>query len=201
MDKQYSVRFFTSLLEAVQKLCREYLDFDQCVDVSGYLALEIDNYKKERFVISELLHSTGDVISESYCTKAFKTQRKYASYKTDDNSILRERTSNLNSRLDDEHRTADSSLSSSRNVISARNSYIHGRNVSSHTVVRGDPSSHSDQSAMSRNYYQTETSSSEWPAQSLNPADSVETSGFSKKRSVPCNVDDSPSAKTLKTGN
>ncbi|XP_041369751.1 pneumococcal serine-rich repeat protein-like [Gigantopelta aegis] len=76
MAKQYSVEFFTSLLEAVQKLCREYLDFDQCVDVSGYLALEIDNYKKERFVISELLQKSGDFMSESYCTKAFKTSRK-----------------------------------------------------------------------------------------------------------------------------
>ena len=75
MSKQYSVDFFTSLLEAVQKLCREYLEFDQYVDVSGYIALELDNYKKERFVISELLQKSGDFMSESYCTKAFKTSR------------------------------------------------------------------------------------------------------------------------------
>ncbi|XP_041369402.1 uncharacterized protein LOC121383439 isoform X6 [Gigantopelta aegis] len=204
MEKQYSVRFFTSLLEAVQKLCREYLDFDQCVDVSGYLALEIDNYKKERFVISELLQSTGDVMSESYCTKAFKTQRRYVSNRTDDSSVLKERNSNFNSRLADEQRAASLSLSSSKHVISPRNSFNHGKNVSSHTVVRADQSYHSDQSAMSGNYYHPSTSSSsDWtPAtdslQSLNPADSGGTSSLSKKRSISSSVD-SPSAKTLKT--
>ena len=76
MDKQYSVKFFTSFIEAMQKLCREYLDFEQGVELSGYLAVEIDNYKKERYVLSELVQSTGNVISESYCTKAFKTLRK-----------------------------------------------------------------------------------------------------------------------------
>ena len=76
MDKQYSVKFFTSFVEAMQRLCREYLDFEQGVELSGYLAVEIDNYKKERYVLSELVQSTGNVISESYCTKAFKTLRK-----------------------------------------------------------------------------------------------------------------------------
>ncbi|XP_041368019.1 zinc finger protein 181-like isoform X3 [Gigantopelta aegis] len=76
MDKQYSVKFFTSFIEAMQKLCREYLDFEQGVELSGYLAVEIDNFKKERYVLSELVQSTGNVISESYCTKAFKTLRK-----------------------------------------------------------------------------------------------------------------------------
>ncbi|XP_041368453.1 zinc finger and BTB domain-containing protein 44-like isoform X6 [Gigantopelta aegis] len=76
MDKQYSVKFFTSFVEAMQKLCREYLEFEQGVELSGYLAVEIDNFKKERYVLSEMLQSNGSVISESYCTKAFKTLRK-----------------------------------------------------------------------------------------------------------------------------
>ncbi|XP_041368373.1 uncharacterized protein LOC121382815 [Gigantopelta aegis] len=76
MDKQYSVQFFTSFVEAMQKFCREYIDFEQCVELSGYLAVEIDNHKKERYVLSEMLQSSGNVISESYCTKAFKTLRK-----------------------------------------------------------------------------------------------------------------------------
>ncbi|XP_041369530.1 uncharacterized protein LOC121383525 [Gigantopelta aegis] len=76
MDKQYSVKFFTSLVECMQKVCRDFLDFEQAVDLSGYLCVEIDNFKKERYVISELIQNTGDVISESYCTKAFKTLRK-----------------------------------------------------------------------------------------------------------------------------
>ena len=76
MDKQYSVKFFTSFVEAMQKFCRDYIDFEQCVELSGYLAVEIDNHKKERYVLSEMLQSSGNVISESYCTKAFKTLRK-----------------------------------------------------------------------------------------------------------------------------
>ncbi|XP_041369178.1 uncharacterized protein LOC121383300 isoform X13 [Gigantopelta aegis] len=83
MEKQYSVQFFSSFVEAMQKLCREYLDFDQGVELSGYLAVEIDNFKKERYVLSELIQSTGHVISESYCTKAFKTHRKDVSYGTE----------------------------------------------------------------------------------------------------------------------
>ena len=76
MDKQYSVQFFTSFVEAMQKFCRDYIDFEQCVELSGYLAVEIDNHKKERYVLSEMLQSSGNVISESYCTKAFKTLHK-----------------------------------------------------------------------------------------------------------------------------
>ena len=76
MEKQYSVEFFTSFVDSVQKLCRHYLNFEQAVELSGYLCLEIDNTKKERYVLSELVQSSGDVISESYCTKAFKTVRK-----------------------------------------------------------------------------------------------------------------------------
>ncbi|XP_067656703.1 uncharacterized protein [Haliotis asinina] len=75
MEKQYSVQFFTSFIEKLQGLCRTSLDFSQTVDVSGYLCLEIDNMKKERYVLSELLQSNGNVVSESYCTKAFKTSR------------------------------------------------------------------------------------------------------------------------------
>ena len=77
MDKQYSIKFFTCLVESMQKVCRDFLDFEQAIDLSGYLCVEIDNYRKERYVISELVHNTGDVISESYCTKAFKTLRKF----------------------------------------------------------------------------------------------------------------------------
>ncbi|XP_041370182.1 zinc finger protein with KRAB and SCAN domains 1-like isoform X1 [Gigantopelta aegis] len=76
MDKQYSVEFFACFVDSVQKLCRDYLNFEQAVELSGYLCLEIDNSKKERYVLSELVQSSGDVISESYCTKAFKTVRK-----------------------------------------------------------------------------------------------------------------------------
>ena len=76
MDQQYSLQFFTCLVEAMQKFCRDYIDFDQVVELSGYLSLEIDNYKKERYVLSEMVHSTGDVISESYCVKAFKTMKQ-----------------------------------------------------------------------------------------------------------------------------
>ncbi|XP_041368291.1 zinc finger and BTB domain-containing protein 11-like isoform X1 [Gigantopelta aegis] len=76
MDKQYSVQFFTSLVESIQKCCRDFLDFDQAVELSGYLNLEIDNFKKERYVLSEMISNTGDVISESYCTKAFKTVQR-----------------------------------------------------------------------------------------------------------------------------
>ncbi|XP_046580265.1 uncharacterized protein LOC124287838 [Haliotis rubra] len=75
MEKQYSVQFFTSFIEKLQGLCRNSLDFSQTVDVSGYLCLEIDNMKKERYVLSELLQSNGNVVSESYCTKAFKTSQ------------------------------------------------------------------------------------------------------------------------------
>ena len=76
MDKQYSVEFFVSFIDAMQKLCRDYLHFEQGVELSGYLALEIDSIKKERYVLSEFVQSTGQVISESYCTKAFKTVKK-----------------------------------------------------------------------------------------------------------------------------
>ncbi|XP_041369543.1 uncharacterized protein LOC121383526 isoform X11 [Gigantopelta aegis] len=77
MEKQYSVKFFASFLEALQKVCRDFVDFDDSIELSGYLSLEIDNVKKERYVLSEMLNSSGNVISESYCTKAFKTVRKY----------------------------------------------------------------------------------------------------------------------------
>ncbi|XP_041370118.1 myoneurin-like isoform X7 [Gigantopelta aegis] len=79
MDKQYSIQFFTKFVEAMQKFCRDYIEFEQAVELSGYLSLEIDNYKKERYVLSEMVHSTGDVISESYCVKAFKTMKRLPS--------------------------------------------------------------------------------------------------------------------------
>ncbi|XP_046376588.1 uncharacterized protein LOC124149198 isoform X2 [Haliotis rufescens] len=73
MDKQYSVKFFTSFLESLQDHCNTFLEFNHLVEVSGYVCVEIDNVKKERYVLSELVQSCGNVISESYCTKAFKT--------------------------------------------------------------------------------------------------------------------------------
>ncbi|XP_046360758.2 mediator of DNA damage checkpoint protein 1-like isoform X1 [Haliotis rufescens] len=72
MEKQYSVQFFTSFVENLQRLCQNYISYDQMVEVSGYISVEIDNAKKERYVLSELVQSTGNVISESYCTKVFK---------------------------------------------------------------------------------------------------------------------------------
>ncbi|XP_046327430.1 uncharacterized protein LOC124111701 [Haliotis rufescens] len=72
MEKHYSVKFFSSFLESLQNLCQEHLNFDQIVEVSGYVCVEIDNAKKERYVLSELLQQCGNVISESYCTKAYK---------------------------------------------------------------------------------------------------------------------------------
>ncbi|XP_067677904.1 uncharacterized protein [Haliotis asinina] len=76
MDRQYSKEFFHSFIDSMQKLCRQYLQFDQAVELCGYLSLEIDNSKKERYVLSELVQNSGDVISESYCTKAFRTVRR-----------------------------------------------------------------------------------------------------------------------------
>ncbi|XP_067657119.1 uncharacterized protein [Haliotis asinina] len=75
METQYSMEFFTSFVEQLQNVCRNYLHFSQFVEVSGYVCVEIDNLKKERYVLSELLQSSGNVVSESYCTKSFKTNR------------------------------------------------------------------------------------------------------------------------------
>ncbi|XP_067657685.1 uncharacterized protein [Haliotis asinina] len=72
MDDQYSVQFFTSFIEKLQGLCKSYLKYSQFVEVSGYVCVEIDNLKKERYVLSELLQSSGNVVSESFCTKVFK---------------------------------------------------------------------------------------------------------------------------------
>ena len=105
MDKQYSVEFFTSLVESIQKCCRDFLEFDQAIELSGYLNLEIDNYKKERYVLSEMMSRAGDVISESYCTKAFKTVHRNRSPPPVVNTVLR-----------------DSSNQRDGNVIRGRNS-------------------------------------------------------------------------------
>ncbi|XP_041369094.1 zinc finger MYM-type protein 2-like isoform X2 [Gigantopelta aegis] len=92
MDKQYSIQFFTKFVEAMQKFCRDYIEFEQAVELSGYLSLEIDNYKKERYVLSEMVHSTGDVISESYCVKAFKTMKRLPVRNSNSDSVLRDHT-------------------------------------------------------------------------------------------------------------
>ncbi|XP_048237373.1 uncharacterized protein LOC124149150 [Haliotis rufescens] len=78
MEKQHSVQFFESFVKDIHKECQNFVGFDQMVEVSGYMCLEIDNVKKERYVLSELIQNSGSVISESYCTKVFRncpTQR------------------------------------------------------------------------------------------------------------------------------
>ena len=132
MDKQYSVQFFTKFVEAMQKFCRDYIEFDQAVELSGYLSLEIDNYKKERYVLSEMVHSTGDVISESYCVKAFKTMKRLPP-KNSDSDILRDNT-NM-------HRSGGytDSQFSHQNISSSGNSYrsrVHHSNFAEHSPSR-----------------------------------------------------------------
>ncbi|XP_041370535.1 uncharacterized protein LOC121384288 [Gigantopelta aegis] len=73
MEKQYSEEFFCTFVDNLQKLCRNFLDFEQVCEVSGYVCLMMDNSKQERYVLSEMVHNSGSVISESYCTKAFRT--------------------------------------------------------------------------------------------------------------------------------
>ncbi|XP_067656704.1 uncharacterized protein [Haliotis asinina] len=75
MEKQFSDRFFISFVESIQDVCRNYLQFSQFVEVSGYVWVEIDNLKKQRYVLSELLQSSGNVISESCCMKALQSAR------------------------------------------------------------------------------------------------------------------------------
>ncbi|XP_067657687.1 uncharacterized protein [Haliotis asinina] len=81
MEKQHSVKFFESFVRDIHKECQNFVCFDQMVEVSGYMCLEIDNVKKERYLLSELIQSSGSVISESFCTKVFRncpTQRPSA---------------------------------------------------------------------------------------------------------------------------
>ncbi|XP_046327426.2 uncharacterized protein LOC124111699 isoform X2 [Haliotis rufescens] len=73
MEKQYSVEFFMNFVENIQNLCHNFLEFNQNVEVSGYVCVDIDNMKKERYVLSEIVQMGGNSISESYCTKVFKT--------------------------------------------------------------------------------------------------------------------------------
>ncbi|XP_067657686.1 zinc finger MYM-type protein 3-like isoform X2 [Haliotis asinina] len=73
MEKENSAQFFRSLLENIQKACHNFVNFSQFVEVSGYVCVEIDNLKKERYFLSELLQSSGNVISESYCAQVCKT--------------------------------------------------------------------------------------------------------------------------------
>ncbi|XP_067656910.1 uncharacterized protein [Haliotis asinina] len=73
METQHSAKFFNSFLEHLQLLCKSYLPFDEVVEVSGYICLDIDNSKKERYVLSELIQKQGQTVSESFCTKVLKT--------------------------------------------------------------------------------------------------------------------------------
>ncbi|XP_067657122.1 uncharacterized protein [Haliotis asinina] len=81
--EQYPVHFFTSFLESLQRLCRDSVNFSQFVEIHGYFCVEIDNVKKERYVLSELLQSSGNVVSESYCTKAFTSGGQNGHRETD----------------------------------------------------------------------------------------------------------------------
>ncbi|KAL5021115.1 hypothetical protein ScPMuIL_000270 [Solemya velum] len=75
MERHLTTQFFSAFVEAVQKLCQDSVAFDHSVEVSGYVCLEIDSSKKERYVISELVQSTGSIISESFCSKVFRTMK------------------------------------------------------------------------------------------------------------------------------
>ena len=108
LEKQYSVKFFTSFIEAIQKVCRDYLDFEQGVELSGYLAVEIDNIKKERYVLSEFVQSSGNVISESFCTKAFKTVPKSAP--TPEHRVLKEHNTSSGTDLMDSYGQEQASI-------------------------------------------------------------------------------------------
>ncbi|XP_041370433.1 uncharacterized protein LOC121384214 isoform X2 [Gigantopelta aegis] len=135
MDKQYSVEFFVSFIDAMQKLCRDYLHFEQGVELSGYLALEIDNIKKERYVLSEFVQSTGQVISESYCTKAFKTVKKLPERNTDAENVVPTRQSN-HSRWGQRHGqigdVTPNRYRKSSTPSSSSSSLLHGR---THTIT------------------------------------------------------------------
>lgn len=71
---RHSVHFFRAVLEGVQRACREHIAYRDHIEVSGYLAVEIDDMRKERYIISELMHAAGSIMSESYCTKVFNTK-------------------------------------------------------------------------------------------------------------------------------
>ena len=146
MDKQYSVQFFTKFVEAMQKFCRDYIEFEQAVELSGYLSLEIDNYKKERYVLSEMVHSTGDVISESYCVKAFKTMKRLPIRNSNSDSVLRDNTNTSSNQedtidlrdspsqysvpyqLQSRHRTHPPQTSPHQHNMSGQQSYRHNVN-------------------------------------------------------------------------
>ncbi|XP_067657120.1 transcriptional regulator QRICH1-like isoform X4 [Haliotis asinina] len=117
MEEPYSVEFFTSFVEQLQDVCRNYLHFSQFVEVSGYVCVEIDNLKKERYVLSELLQSSGNVVSESYCTKSFKTPEDRTAFWNSSSQGRRERgdfrTDNNKENIseDDDYNTFTSSSS------------------------------------------------------------------------------------------
>ncbi|XP_046376580.2 uncharacterized protein LOC124149192 isoform X2 [Haliotis rufescens] len=73
MEKEHSAQFFRSLLQNIRRECHNHVNFSEFVEVSGYVCVEIDNMKKERYLLSELLQSSGNVVSESFCAQAFKT--------------------------------------------------------------------------------------------------------------------------------
>ncbi|KAK7473364.1 hypothetical protein BaRGS_00035412 [Batillaria attramentaria] len=70
-ENRHCVQFFQDLISSIQSACLKHIYCSVSVEVSGYLAIEIDSTRKERYVISELVHAGGGVISESFCSKAF----------------------------------------------------------------------------------------------------------------------------------
>ncbi|KAK3601359.1 hypothetical protein CHS0354_037675 [Potamilus streckersoni] len=76
MERSFKPEFFTSLVEAIRRFCQDSVTFDHSVEISGYVCLEVDSLRKERYILSELIQSSGTVISESFCSKVFRTIRK-----------------------------------------------------------------------------------------------------------------------------
>ncbi|XP_046576591.1 zinc finger protein 37-like isoform X1 [Haliotis rubra] len=95
MEKQYSVEFFMNFVENIQNLCHNYLEFNQNVEVSGYVCVDIDNMKKERYVLSEIVQMGSNSISESYCTKVFKTSPTGTVQRSGFRDITNARTPNV----------------------------------------------------------------------------------------------------------
>ncbi|KAL3864698.1 hypothetical protein ACJMK2_006358 [Sinanodonta woodiana] len=76
MERSFKPEFFTNLVEAIRRLCQDSVIFDHSVEISGYVCLEVDSVRKERYILSELIQSSGTIISESFCSKVFRTIRK-----------------------------------------------------------------------------------------------------------------------------
>nr|KAG5689290.1 hypothetical protein BaRGS_033082 [Batillaria attramentaria] len=58
-ENRHCVQFFQDLISSIQSACLKHIYCSVSVEVSGYLAIEIDSTRKERYVISELVHAGG----------------------------------------------------------------------------------------------------------------------------------------------